>query len=294
MPLNDKQRQLALAAVVVVLAIGIGYMLGKRPAISTPLNTNVATEEKTVTPKAVDVPTTPTPSGTTTKTPAKTTSPTATDGEPIAPMAKTGTISFVAKSGNGGVNFNWSMPSNLTAPFGFVIFKSTTTAPSFPRDEHKFITNPADRTYTWDVQDGNTYWFKICTWNGKANAQTGCLTTSSAAKAVAPTASAAETQNPFDYTAIELGLAGRVENDGVRLFWSQSTSSSFISYKVVRSTSDTNPYYPKTPAIATLNTKTDVGTMDNAAVKGAKYFYRVCVVRTGLNPQCGSVWTVTY
>jgi hypothetical protein len=297
--ITEKQKQIIIAVIVVVAAIGIGYTLGKRPAGTVATNsaavaqqdgttTKTPAKQPTGSPAATTQPTGTTPTTTTTK------SPTTTATEPVAAPAKKGTISLAAKSGNGGITFSWATQANLTAPWGYAIAKSTTSAPSFPRDEAKFVADPAARSYTWDIQDGGTYWFKICSWNGKAGALSGCLTSSNVVKATAPSAGAAAQQNAFDYNASQLGLSGRAEQDGVRLFWSMSTVADFTSYRVVRSTTDTNLYYPKTTAVITQTNKDSIGGFDTTPTKGAKYFYRVCVTRSSAIPQCGNVWSVQY
>jgi len=89
-------------------------------------------------------------------------------------------------------------------------------------------------------------------------------------------------------------LYAELRSNAVALGWSPSKSEEFTSYVVVRSTTDQNPYYPKTQAVATFSDKTDTSFTDRAVEKGKDYYYRICQTKTGKRAACGNILHVTF
>ncbi|MFH1077929.1 MAG: hypothetical protein V1745_01435 [Patescibacteria group bacterium] len=116
---------------------------------------------------------------------------------------------------------------------------------------------------------------------------------------VAPAVEATTTTMPepvpaadVSFTDDELRLEARESAGGVVLSWTASTIEAFGGYKVVRSETDTLPWYPKTGAIAFLPDRENLTYLDADAQHGGVYHYRICALETDAPPTCGNVMNV--
>lgn len=114
-----------------------------------------------------------------------------------------------------------------------------------------------------------------------------------------PTAEATTTTAPepvpaaqVTFTDDELKLEARESAGGVVLSWTASTIEAFGGYKVVRSETDTLPWYSKTGAIAFLPDRENLTYLDADAQHGGTYHYRICALETDASPTCGNVMNV--
>jgi len=93
----------------------------------------------------------------------------------------------------------------------------------------------------------------------------------------------------FQYIDNELVLSLSREGNGVRLNWTRCNSNSFTSYKVVRSKTNSNLYYPNNDPIYSTGNQEELSYLDQSVESGANYYYRVCSLESNGESWCGNV-----
>ena len=93
----------------------------------------------------------------------------------------------------------------------------------------------------------------------------------------------------FQYIDNELVLSLSREGNGVRLNWTRCNSNSFTSYKVVRSKTNSNLYYPNNDPIYSTGNQEELSYLDQSVDSGANYYYRVCSLESNGESWCGNV-----
>lgn len=160
-----------------------------------------------------------------------------------------------------GISFSWSI-SGIAATKGFKLVKSSSANPVYPGSDYQYISEPAARSYTWNITDGQTYHFRICTYTGS-----GCDSYSNDITVSAPSVSAGPKPS---------GTLSLVHGSGSNFSWTLNGSAP-LGYKLVWS-ADPAPVYPGSdyqyysdPATTTGSITTDAGT----------YHVRVCLYAGG-------------
>lgn len=97
------------------------------------------------------------------------------------------------------------------------------------------------------------------------------------------------TSTVYDYAFKDLSLSVELRHGTVFLTWTPSTKETFISYKIIRSTTDENPYFSKTSAIKTQSDVTETAYTDSNVQTGKTYYYRICMTKQGKPPACGNI-----
>jgi hypothetical protein len=139
-----------------------------------------------------------------------------------------------------GIYLSWSL-KNTKAPFGFQVIKSTNPEPNYNQDESHYLELPETRTHTWVINDGQTYYFRLCTWDAGKEA---CEVVSNTIELT----TIRDTETTFEYTKSELQLTID-DSTGTVLNWSASNAANFKGYKIVRSATDEDLFYPKNDAL---------------------------------------------
>ncbi len=86
-----------------------------------------------------------------------------------------------------------------------------------------------------------------------------------------------------------LELTAEAGGGGVSLSWTPSVSEGFKYYKVVRSETNSDLYYPNDGYIKYIADKSQTSYFDNTAVAGKSYYYRVCNKEASGEVWCGNV-----
>jgi len=97
----------------------------------------------------------------------------------------------------------------------------------------------------------------------------------------------------FQYIASELILSLSKEGNGVRLKWTRCNSDNFNSYKVVRSKTNSNLYYPNNDPVYSTGNQEELNYLDQSVELGATYYYRVCSLESNGESWCGNVASIT-
>ncbi len=216
-----------------------------------------------------------------------------TEPAPKPAPAPTPYIKLAAIAGDAGVKLTWSIGGGLTAPYGFKVVKSKELKPVYPGNDYNYLSNPDARSFVWKVADGETYHFRVCTYNGDG----ACKTYSndvSIKTALAVKEPAKSSGSGFEYIGTELQLSAMPIDGAVKLSWSPCTSSTFQGYKVVRSETDSNPYYPNNGYLQYITSRDSTYYKDTNVTAGKSYYYRICSLQSDGPVTCGNVVQVTY
>jgi hypothetical protein len=93
----------------------------------------------------------------------------------------------------------------------------------------------------------------------------------------------------------QLKLSVLLSKYGADLTWTTSFSKTLKGYVVVKSTTDSNPYYPKEAWSMFRNADTGNYTWQDRNIEhGKTTYYRVCALMSDDSVQCGNVATANY
>ena len=111
-----------------------------------------------------------------------------------------------------------------------------------------------------------------------------------------PSESTATTTTPTNTGSCYPGLSGKKSQmpQGVLLSWSTCTSDNFQFYKLVKSSTNSNPSYPNDNVIMSTSNKNVGSYIDKSVARSMTYYYRVCVVERLGKVTCGNTVPVTY
>ena len=166
-----------------------------------------------------------------------------------------------------GVHLSWSL-SGITAPKGFKLVKSLAAYPTYPGDSAVYL-NPETMSYLWQVNDGKTWHFRICVYEGSA-----CGAYSNDLKLTAKSSGASS--NEIYGT---LALTGWIKTQRiVYLSWALSGNSPY-GYKLVKSL-EPNPVYPGNEYVY-LSSPDMKGGYAWDVVDPGTYHFRACAYNGG-------------
>lgn len=102
------------------------------------------------------------------------------------------------------------------------------------------------------------------------------------------------TSTAYDYAFKALILSAEIRHGTVFLTWSPATNESFSAYKVIRSTKDMNPFYPKTGALKTIKDVAETAYTDSRVSQGETYYYRICMTKKDKPSACGNILKISF
>ncbi|MFN4213021.1 MAG: hypothetical protein ACK4FL_03630, partial [Microgenomates group bacterium] len=97
----------------------------------------------------------------------------------------------------------------------------------------------------------------------------------------------------FIYIENELNLTATNTSQGVVLNWTRCNSDQFVAYKIARSESASDVYFPRDGAIFSISNQNQLSIVDQSVEKGKTYFYRVCSYEKNGESWCGNVASIT-
>ena len=178
-----------------------------------------------------------------------------------APTEPTTSFKLSGTKVDKGVSFTWSI-SGISVTKGFKIVKSTSANPTYSsKGDYAYVESSSARSYTWKIQDGKTYHFRICTYNGST-----CTNYSNDITVTTP---------PKPTTTPPTGSITLSSTGGDNFSW-VNTGSALYGYKLVYSTS-TGPTYPGSSAKFYEKTDTS-GDIDQSS---GNYYVRICMYHDG-------------
>lgn len=184
------------------------------------------------------------------------------------PAVPTTSFKLVGTKVDKGVSFTWNI-SGITVTKGFKIVKSTSANPTYSsKSDYAYVESSSVRSYTWKIQDGKTYHFRICTYNGSTCTNySNDITVTTPPKPVttAPTGS------------ITLSGTGGSSPYSNPLSWSVSGGSALYGFKLVWSTSS-GPTYPGALYKEFYEQNSTGGSITGAS---GNYYVRICMYHDG-------------
>lgn len=268
-------------AAVVVLGAGVWTITQKDAQTGETLG------EKTVKVAEADVTATPKPTPESTPKPTEVATPKPTP-KPVSSL----TLSATAKTG--GVYLSWKPYASTDFKYYKIVRSKTNSSPRYPEDGYIYVSE--DRMLSSYVDKtsvaGYTYYYRICA-VAKSDGEVSCGNVV-AVKSLGGEANATPKPTTAGYISVadSLKLTATKTSAGVVLDWTAYTGSGFAYYKVVRSKTNSDLYYPNdgyVTAIGDINTSAYV---DETADAGVSYYYRICAKVEGTGVICGNVVTV--
>jgi hypothetical protein len=188
------------------------------------------------------------------------------------PVVVNSNINLTGKVVDGGVYLSWNV-SGLDTNNGFKMVKSKTINPVYPGSYYKYLSNKNIRSYTWNIIDGNTYYFRVCKYlgNGKCGEYSNNikLTTPNKKKETSSSAVKSISVSSKGNGSVVWSVNGK-SKQGFKLVWSKTSGPTYPT----RST-DKYKYF------SNFNTRS--GSISKFDGKG-KYYVRVCEYLGG---KCG-------
>jgi len=138
-------------------------------------------------------------------------------------------ITLSAVKVNGGLKFTWTV-NGVNVDQGFKLVRSTAINPVYPGNDYQYLTNKDQRTYTWAIKDGKTYYFRVCQYLGGK-----CGEYSNNVKITAPLVETIE-NSTGSVSSITLSAAGGskvswttkgVSEQGFKLVWSKNSGPTY-------------------------------------------------------------------
>jgi hypothetical protein len=184
---------------------------------------------------------------------------------------------------DGRVKLAWNI-KGLEASKGFKVVWSQLANPTYPGNEYHYLSDASARRDVIETLSNGTYHFRVCEYLGGS-----CGVYSNDIKLTVNKQEEKKEVLGYKPIATELVLSGQSTADGVRLNWSACTASGFQGYKVVRSSSDGDLYYPKSGYRRYLTNRSETSYLDTDISSGQSYYYRICSLESDSPVTCGNV-----
>lgn len=215
----------------------------------------------------------------------------APEPKPVSAPAPTPVSTGIVLSGSVSETtavFSWKV-NGVDVSNGFKLVTSLTPNPVYPGNTYQYFSDPVVRSYTWKgLQSSSILHFRVCAYNG--NGACGVYSNDVELKtgtvAVKP---------PSGYTLLTSGQQVSVQQspNGMQISWTPSAVANFLYYKVVRSETNSDLYYPNDGYLSVISDKSASSYTDTTAVSGKNYYYRICSKDSDGVVWCGNVVKVT-
>lgn len=177
-------------------------------------------------------------------------------------------ITLTGSASGNSAALKWSL-AGVSAPNGFKLVRSTTTsAPTYGKDEYAYVSDASARSYTWKSDTSGTYWFRVCAYQPS---QGSCTNYSNAVK-LSVTKSASEDKPSSDGVTRGTMKVSLVE--GTKVSWTYTGKAPY-GYKIVSSKTNNAPTYPEDNWAYISDSSASQGNIPTNQGKGT-YYVRVC------------------
>ncbi len=199
------------------------------------------------------------------------------------------TLSAVAKSD--GVHLSWKSYTGNDFEYGKVVRSETNPNLRYPDDGYILYYQEQSKAAFVDAtaKTGVSYYYRIC-----VKQKTGAVVCGNVVHLKASTAVETPKETPksgFTSVTGKLALTAVEGSDSIALSWSAwPITEGFNYYKVVRSQSNANPYYPNDGYISVISDRGALSFTDSEPKLGTSY-YRICAVADQV--YCGNVVTIS-
>ncbi|MFH1286985.1 MAG: FecR family protein [Candidatus Magasanikbacteria bacterium] len=159
-----------------------------------------------------------------------------TKEDAIVPIAKeeptpvkTG-IALTAKAVADGVSFSWSV-DNVNVNQGFKLVKGTSMNPVYPGNTYQYFTDSSKRGFTWNLKDGQTYYFRVCQYlGGKCGVYSNNVKVTTPRKETTetePIASAVRSISVYASGSSVSWVADGYSKSGFKVVWSKNEAPTY-------------------------------------------------------------------
>ncbi|MDD5043381.1 MAG: FecR domain-containing protein [Patescibacteria group bacterium] len=190
-----------------------------------------------------------------------------------------------------GIHLSWTPYAGTDFSYGKVVRSETNANLYYPNDGYIKVLNDKESVAYLDssAKGGTDYYYRICVKTSSGEVKCGNVM-----KIKAATAGGEETSQTEGFKAItgELQLSVSKASDGVHLSWTPRAGEGFMYYKVVRSETNPDLYYPNDGYIKYSTKRTFNSYLDADIAAGKTYYYRVCSKEESGEVWCGNVVTV--
>ena len=97
--------------------------------------------------------------------PAPTTTVVVVDDDGETPAVPEANLTLIAVKTDSGIKFTWTV-NGINVDQGFKLVRSIEANPVYPGNDYQYLTNKDQRSYTWGIKDGKTYYFRVCQYLG--------------------------------------------------------------------------------------------------------------------------------
>lgn len=178
-----------------------------------------------------------------------------------------------------GVALSWQA-NNLDVSKGFKVIKAEANGtPVYPGNDYQYLSSPSSNYYEWGLQNGETYSFRVCTYNGS-----GCSFYSNIINVTAPNKNSSSSSTS-SASVNSISLSGSTAGVGkVNLSWSIDGNSP-KGFKIVWS-KNSGPTYPLRSGDTYHYLSNSGARADSISglESGQTYYFRVCEYLGG---KCG-------
>jgi hypothetical protein len=269
---------------VVVLGTGVWVISQQEETPAVVQESVSASPTMTVTPSMSEKPSV-SPSATPTPTPTPT----------PKPVTAALTLSGVAKAD--GVHLSWKAYASSDFSYYKVVRSETNSNLKYPDDGYiLYSTEKGLAAYTDETSvAGKSYYYRIC-----VKVESGEVKCGNVIRLAAVGPKEAATPKPTaqegGYTPVSdsLKLTAVKADEGMALSWTKFNKEGFSYYKVVRSETNSDLYYPHDGYIKVSTEQDLTSYVDADGEAGKSYYYRICAKVAAGTVYCGNVVQKTY
>jgi len=162
--------------------------------------------------------------------PAPTTTVVVVDDDGETPAVPEANLTLIAVKTDSGIKFTWTV-NGINVDQGFKLVRSIEANPVYPGNDYQYLTNKDQRSYTWGIKDGKTYYFRVCQYLGGK-----CGVYSNNVKIAAPLVEKPVENPSGEVTSITLSspAAGKVvwktagtSDQGFKVVWSKTSGPTY-------------------------------------------------------------------
>ena len=182
--------------------------------------------------------------------------------EPKEEIETAGKIVLSGNKTSSGVKLSWTT-NNLGSLDGFKLVKAKEANPTYPGSEYVYLTDKNTRVYSWEINAGSKYHFRVCQYVGGK-----CVLYSNDIYLDTPT------KDDDSDGEISINLSATKSGEEIKLSWKVSGKSPH-GFKVVIDT-EKNPVYPGNDYHYYPDPDKRSDIWEKNLKEGKTYYFRVC------------------
>ncbi len=203
-----------------------------------------------------------------------------------AETTTTGAVSIALQGIVSGTTASLKWTTSGDVSQGFKVIWNTSGSPTYPGDNPTYVDGGTRAFSVKGLPENASVYLRVCAYTGN-----GCSTYSNQIKL--QTGATTVKTGGYNLLTGEQQVTASVTGNGVQLSWTPCSASDFLYYKVVRSETNPDPYYPNDGYVTAISNQQATGYTDSSAVSGKSYYYRICSKEGDGSVWCGNVVRVS-